>query len=158
LELSTIDDLCIPSTTKSSSLTSILKNIFDPHSKDFGIELVVENLDYETIWEEIQCSNRPTLKSIEKNIKSLKIKVDAEKYNEVNKNDETDNELDNNSNHDNDEIVKINLFLYFSIFYYSNLLLTKSGQRRSKQQKINNKQQSKQYQKAKTKKTIKKRW
>jgi hypothetical protein len=111
LELSTIDDLCIPSATKSSSLTSILKNIFDPHSKDFGIELVVENLDYETIWEEIQCSNRPTLKSIEKNIKSLKIKVDAEKYNEVNKNDETDNELDNNSNHDNDEIVK-NKFIF----------------------------------------------
>jgi hypothetical protein len=70
IQISSASELCLPSAPKYSELVQLLKNIFDASVKcsDKKIgplsSLTVQNLDSETIWEEVQTRNRPLLRYV----------------------------------------------------------------------------------------------
>ena len=76
-QLNRIDELCVPSIAKANELRTVLKQVYDSFtgasSKSYGPinELVVDNLDGESIWEEIQTRNRPLLRHVKKSLSVL---------------------------------------------------------------------------------------
>ncbi len=76
-ELSKEEDFCIPSQKKVDCLRSLLKTIYDISSsstnRKFGplSTLLVEGLDEESIWEELQTRTKPLARFVEKRTKLL---------------------------------------------------------------------------------------
>ena len=70
-----VDDLCVPSKEKALELKGLLKEVFDSlkSSKRYGpfSELVINGMDADSIWEELQTRNRPLLRSVKKRIAGL---------------------------------------------------------------------------------------
>ncbi len=76
-ELSKEEDFCIPSQKKVDCLRSLLKTIYDISSsstnRKFGplSTLLVDGLDEESIWEELQTRTKPLARFVEKRTKLL---------------------------------------------------------------------------------------
>jgi len=74
-------DFCVASTDRSEQFRSTLKSLFDLSAtvakKTFGPlkTLVIENLDEEAIWEELQSRNKPFAKQTENQIGKLNRKI-----------------------------------------------------------------------------------
>ena len=83
LDISVASELCLPSQPKYELLKGLLKRLFEASVKaserKIGsvVELVIEGLDSETIWEEIQTRNRPLLRYLNSNLKRLKDRLKA---------------------------------------------------------------------------------
>lgn len=81
-ELSKEEDFCIPNQKKVDSLKTLLKSIYDTSSsstkRNFGPlpTLIVDGLDEESIWEELQTRTKPLARFIEKKTKVLGRKFD----------------------------------------------------------------------------------
>ena len=79
-ELKNVDQLCVPSSTKSQELNGLLKDMFDYSAsaakRSFGDfdTLLVEGMDAESIWEQLRSRNGPLTKFIKRKTTSL-IKV-----------------------------------------------------------------------------------
>ena len=77
LQISNPSVFCTNSLVKAQSLSLLMKDLFDvatnSSSKTFGPlqELLVENHDGETIWEELQTRNRPVTRFVKKSISSV---------------------------------------------------------------------------------------
>jgi U3 small nucleolar RNA-associated protein MPP10 len=70
-----VDDLCVPTKEKASELKGLVKEMFDSlnSTKQYGpfAELVINGMDADSIWEELQTRNRPLLRSVKKRISGL---------------------------------------------------------------------------------------
>ena len=77
LQISNPSVFCKNSFVKAQSLSLLMKDLFDvatnSSSKTFGPlhELLVENHDSETIWEELQTRNRPVIRFVKNSITSV---------------------------------------------------------------------------------------
>lgn len=80
-ELSSIEQLCLASKKKADDLSGLLKKIYDFASTqgcNSGSidELIVENVDAETIWEELNSRNLPLVRQLTSRIAKLIKSVD----------------------------------------------------------------------------------
>ncbi len=77
-----VDDLCVPTKEKASELKGLVKEVFDSlrSSKQYGpfSELVVDSMDADSIWEELQTRNKPLLRSVKKRITGLNKHIASE--------------------------------------------------------------------------------
>ncbi len=99
-ELSTADQLCLPSSNKSHALSSILKSLYDTSVDSFSTkvgpfeELIVKDLDLESIWEELNSRNKPLTRLIDTKISKMKSKKAEEITAEIaSDEDESEEEL-----------------------------------------------------------------
>ncbi len=94
------DNFCVATDSTQSKTRSLLKEVYDSSSflstKTFGpfSKLIVDNLDEESIWEEIQSRNRPLTRHLQKKIFTL-----TEKFNTPVL-EETSNDTDDDSDND----------------------------------------------------------
>ena len=74
-EAGSIDEYCVPSSAKSEALSLLLKSLYDDSApllrKAACQELIVSNVDPETIWEQLQTFNKPTLRYLSKRVSKL---------------------------------------------------------------------------------------
>ena len=73
-----IDKLCLPSVDIQEEIRLVLKNSFDAWIKSCpkdemgrGMALYILNMDSESIWEQVQCRNRPVNRFIEQMSRKL---------------------------------------------------------------------------------------
>ena len=103
---------CTNSSVKAQSLSLLMKDLFDvasnSSSKTFGPlqELLVENHDNETIWEELQTRNRPVTRFVKKSITSvLKSVQERQQALEEQGDDDDDDDDDDEEQEDDDEEI-----------------------------------------------------
>jgi U3 small nucleolar RNA-associated protein MPP10 len=84
-EIAKEEDFCVPDVHKSDCLKPLLKLLFDESSaatgRSFGplTTLIVEGLDEESIWEELQTRTKPLARFVEKKLKIIDRKLSEKK-------------------------------------------------------------------------------
>lgn len=111
-ELSSVEQLCLASNKKADELSGLLKKIYDFASsqgcKAGSIdELIVENVDAETIWEELNSRNTPLIRQLTSKITKINRSIDETvalaNTEETDDESEQDEEVDNSVDEEEDE-------------------------------------------------------